>query len=606
MVTKLQQLAEACGLASTYVSEQGAVQNVPESTLRHLLGLLGIDVEGKSGGAPAGLRRALKAEPTAERCHVPGFLGRGRCWGLTCQLYSLVSRRNWGIGDFDDLARLAEIVSTAGGDFVGVNPLHALFPNDPERCSPYSPSSRRFLNVLYIAPDIEPEFDQIERLPLDRLRRGATVNYAEVGKAKLHALDRMHLIFRARADEERRRKFEAFRSEGGEALARHSLFEALSEAFGPAPWWEWPEPYSRPDSDAVRRFRAEHDERIAFHAWLQWLADRQLARAQARARAAGMRIGLYLDLAVGVAPDGAAAWADPQVMVRGAHIGAPPDAFHAGGQDWGLTPQSPAALVERRFEPLASDLAAGMRRAGAIRIDHAMALERLYWVPAGASPTEGGYVHYPLSAMLATVARQSRQWRCLVIGEALGTVPAGFTAVLSRAEVHAYRVMMFEQRRDGSFRAPGSYPRRALACFSTHDLPTLRGWWLGRDIDWRLKLNFITTEEGTKQRRRRERERRALRAALVSQGLLSSDSPARGVARQTVVAVHRYLAASPARLVGVQLEDATGEEEQANLPGPSDPHPNWRRKLPVSLEELPAHPLFRAVSRAMAADRPRR
>lgn len=598
-------LAEACGIAVTYVAADGRHTRVPEDTKRRFLELLGVG-PGGNAAMPKGLAQALDASPEpVDTCFVPEFLRHDRCWGITCQLYGLRSERNWGIGDFDDLARLAEIVAALGGDFLGVNPLHALYPADPERCSPYSPSSRRFLNILYIAPDIEPEFAQTEPPRLDALRNSELVGYGNVARTKLAALEAMFQAFEARACHDRRRAFEAFRSRAGAALERHCLFEALHDHFAAEPWWDWPEPFRRADSDEVARFRNDHAGRIAFFAWLQWLADRQLKLAQTRARESGMRVGLYLDMAVGVAPDGAMAWADPKLMVRGAHIGAPPDAFNAQGQDWGLIPPRPTVLIERRLEPFRDDLRASMHNAGAVRLDHAMALQRLFWIPAGAPATDGAYVRYPLAAMLAAIAEESQAWDCLVVAEALGTVPEGFWALLADKELQSYRVLFFERLDDGGFRPPDGYPARALGCVSTHDLPTLLGWWIGRDIDWRQAAGFITSDEAQAERRDRVHGREALWHALVSQGLVPRGPAPSDLDTDAVMSVHRYVAMSPVRLMGVQLEDAAGETEQPNMPGASEPHPNWRRKLSVGLESLAGHPPFRALCAAMAAERPR-
>jgi 4-alpha-glucanotransferase len=606
MSSDLDALAQACGIAPTYVSAEGKPARVPDATKRKFLELLGVDSAGQPA-MPTRLVQALDASPKGMApCFVPGFLRGGRCWGITCQLYGLRSGRNWGIGDFDDLARLAETVAAQGGDFLGVNPLHALYPAEPERCSPYSPSSRRFLNVLCIAPDIEPEFARIDPPRLDGLRHSNLVAYRDVARTKLAALEAMFQMFQVHASQDRRGAFEAFVQEAGEPLERHCLFEALHEHHSGAPWWEWPDTYHRSDCQAVARFRTTHEKRIAFFAWLQWLADRQLKQAQRRARAAGMRIGLYLDMAVGVAPDGAMAWADPGLMVRGAHIGAPPDAFNLRGQDWGLIPQRPTVLIERKLEPFRDDLRASMHNAGAVRLDHAMAVQRLFWIPAGAPALDGTYVRYPQAAMLAAVAEESRRWHCLVIGEALGTVPEGFLDLLAEKELQAYRVLFFERRGDGGFRPPAGYPARAFGCVSTHDLPTLLGWWAGRDIEWRQEVGFVTPEEAEAQRRDRAADRDALWGALMSENLVAPEPAPSELDANAAFAVHRYVAKSPVRLMGVQLEDATGEREQPNVPGASEPHPNWRRKLSVGLEDLAEHPLFRALCAAMAAQRPRR
>lgn len=605
MSSNLDSLSQAHGIALSYVAADGGHRQVPDATKRKFLELLGVDADGR-GAMEERFRRALDASPApVGTCFVPTFLHHGRCWGVTCQLYGLRSARNWGIGDFADLARLAVLVAGQGGDFLGVNPLHALYPHDPERCSPYSPSSRRFLNVLYIAPDVEPEYGAIAPPALDALRHGDLVAYRDVARVKLAALKAMFQVFQAGAAADRRSSFETFLNQSGRTLERHCVFAALHENQAGTPWWEWPEAYRLSDSEAVDRFRETHAHRIAFLAWLQWLADDQLKRAQADALAAGMRIGLYLDMAVGVAPDGAMAWADPALMVRGAHIGAPPDAFNQQGQDWGLVPQRPTVLIERDLEPFRADLRASMRHAGAVRLDHAMALERLFWVPAGAPASDGTYLRYPLAAMMAAVTGESQACHCCVIGEALGTVPEGFWQLLADKELQSYRVLFFERLDDGTFRHPGGYPASAFGCVATHDLPTLLGWWAGRDIEWREAVGFITPGEAGAERRERTQLRQALWEALSREALVPAGAAPPQLDRQAVIAVHLYLASSPVRLMGVQLEDAVGEIEQPNLPGASDPHPNWRRKLSVKLEDLARHPLFSTLSAAMAKQRPR-
>jgi 4-alpha-glucanotransferase len=611
MTSDLDRVAAAYGLEADYVSAQGKRRRISEETQRRLLRIMGVTAPDRAEHPAV----PVDDSPTQPlKCFVPPRLRHGRAWGITCQLYGLRSRRNWGIGDFEDLARLAEIVAAQGGDFIGVSPVHALFPAAPERYSPYSPSTRRGLNVLHIAPDVEPEFRAMPadaRAERQRLAEADLVDYPAVARAKLPVLEAMFRRFEAHADADRRAAFAAFRRRRGESLELACLFDALDEhmtdVFGEhRPFWQWREPYRTPGGTTVRRFAETHDERVRFFAWLQWLADRQLARAQDRALAAGMRIGLYLDHAVGVTADGAMAWSDRDLMMRGAQIGAPPDALNPHGQDWGLIPYSPVTLVARDFEPLRDDLATSMAHAGAVRLDHAMALRRLFWVPAGETPEAGGYVRYPFRSMLREVAVESRAWRCLVIGEALGTVPEGFVATLAEAELQAYRVLFFERRRDGCFRHPRSFPRRAFACVSTHDLPTLQGWWQGRDIDWQERLGFVDEAAVPRARAARVKDRGRLLEALGRAGLsVALGSGASALPVEGVVAVHRYVAMSPARLCAVQLEDALGEVEQANVPGPTEPHPNWRRRPSTLLEDLGSHELFEMVCAAMRRDRPR-
>ncbi len=325
-----------------------------------------------------------------------------------------------------------------------------------------------------------------------------------------------------------------------------------------------------------------------------------------------MRIGLYLDLAVGVAPDGADTWAAPDTVVGSAQIGSPPDPFNPLGQDWGLCPLSPVALRKDDGAAVAASLHDLMRHAGAIRIDHVMGLVRLFWIPAGLTAVDGAYVSYPGDVLMRQLASASLGRAVLVVGEDLGTVPAGFRAVMRRLEIQSYRVLYFERGKDGEFQAPHSYAREALACISTHDLPTLRGWWKGNDIAERERLGIFDATTARLQRRERARDRLRLLQALRRAGLAPDGITARGAGAavaelpdHALVGLHAFLARTRSRLVAVQLEDLVGMEDQANLPGTVDEHPNWRRKLPVSLEELPGCGAFQRVVHAVAAERPR-
>jgi 4-alpha-glucanotransferase len=363
----------------------------------------------------------------------------------------------------------------------------------------------------------------------------------------------------------------------------------------------------------VRQFGQENADRIAFHMWLQWLAETQLRRVQERALAAGMRIGLYLDLAVGVAPDGADTWCEPEAVLGQVRLGAPPDMVHEGGQDWGLAPLSPTALVQRGYEPFKDVLDALTRGAGAVRIDHVMGLKRLYLIPAEIEASNGAYLGYPLNGMLRALAEISQARRTIIIGEDLGTVPEGFRDVMHEAEIQGYRVFYFEREGDGRFRAPAAYSNRALACISTHDLPTLKGWWAASDIDENERLGITSSEGAAEARSTRANDRRLLLAALNEAGLLPQPMEAvlheahpcpTDLPETVAIATHALLAKAASRMFAVQIEDMAGKLEQANLPGTVDEHPNWRRKLPMSLDEIAATELFRAITSAVASERP--
>lgn len=554
-----------------------------------------------------------------ERCYLPPELtDGGRLWGSTAQLYGLRSLRNAGIGDFADLRRCAEIWGEHGAAIVGTNPLHAIPTLDPGHASPYSPSSRLFLNPLYIAIDAMDDFAELAasdpRLAprwdeeCARLREREEVDYARVSAAKRAMFEALHAHFTQRhmADgTPRARAFSRFREARGQALRRHAAHEALQELHGTS-WREWPEEHRDPENEAVRRFVADHADRVGLHEYLQWQADLQLETAQARCRELGMPVGLYADLAISIGPDGSEAWADHGLYALGVSVGAPPDDFNIQGQDWGLPPLAPQRLRDCAYAPLIATLRANMSRAGALRIDHVMGLSRLYWVPRGMTPAQGGYVRYPLDDMLGIVALESRRHRCLVVGEDLGTVPDSLRRRLDDTQILSYRLLIFE--RDGSaFRPPANYPRRALVAWSTHDLPTFAGWWREEDLRTRHELGLLTGPELEAGKRERHESRRALIAALQSEGILKSDDArADGpVTEELAFAVQSFLARTPSCVMVAQMEDVLGVAPQANVPGTVEEHPNWRRKLPVTLEELSRDPRLHRIALDLAAERGR-
>lgn len=617
MPDRLEELAERFGIAEGFYSEKGDWVATPPETKVKVLEAMGVPVGETDADHP--MPKTPPAEDVAGltgSAYWPQFLVDHRAWGLAVQTYSLRSARNWGIGDFEDLARLSEFAAGLGADFIGVSPMHALFLADPSRISPYSPSTRDFLNTLLIAPDYVPGFAELpERAELeaelDELRNTELVDYRGVHRVKLRAFEALFAHFERNANQAAKSAFKQFRHEQGEALEGHALYETLSERFaaqgGYVAWMTWPEEFQDPDNIAVRDFARGAKQRIAFHAWLQWIAEMQLTNARERAKAAGMRIGLYLDLAVGLSPDGSRCWIGGPALARHARIGCPPDAFNAAGQDWGLVPFSPVGLSEERFEPYRSVLRSNMHHAGALRIDHAMGLQRLYWIPEGNTAKEGAYVAYPFREMLQDVVEESWISQTIVIGEDLGTVPPGFTEIMGRAGLLSYQVFYFSEQ-DGKWILPHAYRREAMVCASTHDLPTLKGWWIGNDIDWRFKTDRATEAETDTQRQERIRDRQLLLDALVTAQALDMNAAHAESAEMpddVLIAVHRFLAITPCRLLAVQLDDALGTPEQANLPGTIDEHPNWRRKSSIAIETLGKHSLFGAVIRAVATERPR-
>ncbi|MGJ7506728.1 malto-oligosyltrehalose synthase [Variovorax sp. GT1P44] len=558
-----------------------------------------------------------------DRCHAPSALeGGARVWGFTLQLHGLRSGRNWGIGDFTDLSEFVARAARQGADVVGLNPLHALFPHNPAHASPYSPSSRAQLNVLYIDVEALKDFADCaaarERVRstefqsrLDALRTKTLVDHAGVAAAKHEVLGLMYRRFRERNDADPEvRAFARFRERGGDALTQHALFEALQSHFHAADsnvwgWPVWPEEYRDPASQATKQFAVAHAERIGYFEYLQWQAARQLEAAGARCTALGMGLGLYLDLAVSVDRAGSDAWRHRSSFALDARVGAPPDAFNVEGQDWGLPPLRPDRLRESHYRVFIESLRANMRGAGAIRIDHVMMLMRLFWIPAKGTPRNGAYVHYPVDELFAILALESRRHRCLVIGEDLGTVPDTMRETLRRYGVLSYRLLYFERHHDGSFRAPHEYPRDAVAAVSTHDLPTLAGWWTGRDLQVRHELGLIPDAGSFEhQRRDREEERRRLVGAMQGSDAVPIDPAKPSLEASDVAAIHGFLAGAPSKVMMVQLEDALGEIEQPNLPGTTFQHPNWRRKYRQPVETLWNDETVREVGAALARARP--
>jgi len=565
------------------------------------------------------------------RCYVaPALQNGGRAWGISTQLYSIRSHRNWGFGDFTDLTVLIDHAARLGADALGLNPLHVLFPHNPAHRSPYSPSSRLYFNSLYLDVDKIIELDGNDSLRqsvreadfqqrLLALRERERVDYPGVAAVKFPTLQALFANFQKQAlatDSERAAAFRAFKQEGGEPLYYHALFEALQAHFSAQQppllgWSAWPPKYRDPASPAVEAFATAHADRVEFYLYLQWQVASQLAAAGGHAREAGLRLGLYLDLAVGVDREGAEAWAHQRVYAIGASVGAPPDLYNLKGQDWGLPPLIPIELTDTGYALFIATLRNNMRYAHALRIDHVMGLMRLYWVPVGATAADGAFVHYPLQDMLGILALESQRNQCFVIGEDLGTVPDEVREGLTPRGVLSYRVMYFEKQDDGRFTAPDEYPAQALAAVSTHDLPTLAGFWEDVDLEVRAELDLFPTDAlRLQQQQERSDDRKQLLSALQQEKLLpkGTNLNAAQTPRMTdelATAIHRFVARTPSQLMLVQLEDALGQRDAVNLPATTDEHPNWQRKLSVPLENFHDHPLLRNIAAAVNSERGR-
>ncbi len=559
-------------------------------------------------------------------CHLPGDGARPpRSWLLTTQLYSLRRDGDWGIGDFTALADLVDAAGSMGAAGVGLNPLHALFPADPAAFSPYSPSSRGFLNSLYIDVEAVPEFHASEAaravmnetvfgVSLDTARVSDLVDYAAVAAAKRPVLEGLYRDFEeARARDPanpRATGLARFKEELGSDLESQAIFDALQEHFlaqdrGLWSWAQWPADFHDPSSPAVRAFAEAHADRVEFFQYLQWLADQQLAHAGAVGRARGMPIGLYRDFAVGVNPAGADAWANRTALVSNLAIGAPPDPLCIDGQNWGLCPFAPAALTAQAYRPFAAAVGANMRHAGALRIDHVMSLMRLFCIPNGMPTRDGVYLRYPFDDLLAVVALESERHRAIVVGEDLGTVPEGFRERMAAEGVLSYRVMMFERDGDGSFRQPASYPSSAAVTVSTHDLPTFSGYWTGHDLDIQEGLGaYASDADRDAAEATRGEDRSALMAALDRADLTGAGEDAGATSPTPTIPVHRFIAGTDSRLMLVQIEDALEVIEQANVPGTTDSHPNWRRRMPKTVAEFRDDPRAQDLAAAIVAARP--
>ena len=502
------------------------------------------------------------------------FLGDfERGWLLAVQLYGIRSRRNWGMGDFTDLASLIALSAELGAEGVGLNPLHALFDDRPGDFSPYAPNSRLFLNALYIDVEKAPGYKgSPDRAVLARVRQSDHVDYEGVAALKWPALRAAFAAFKAAKGTVESAEFAAYRKERGELLERFSCFEVLRHRFK-APWWEWPAEWQQPDRAKCRQLLQGPDrDEAGFVAFVQWLAERQLRSAKDLANRLGMKVGLYLDVAVGVQSDGFDAWNEQGAISRSLSVGAPPDPLNTVGQNWGLAGFNSPGLTQKAFQPFRDMLRASMRHAGAIRLDHVLGLKRLYLVPHGFPAKQGAYVQMPIDALLAATAMESVANKCVVIGEDLGTVPQGFREQMADWGIWSYKVLMFERDDAGHFRDLDYYAPNALITFSTHDLSTYAGWRSFGDLNTKRGLG-IDPGETDEQR---------WRALAMLDDVLRHN----GIDRNDLYSVTAFLARTRSRLLAISLEDLLGVVPQPNIPGTIDEHPNWRQKSPVALEEI--------------------
>ncbi|HYM37720.1 MAG TPA: 4-alpha-glucanotransferase [Nitrospiraceae bacterium] len=581
---------------------------------------------------------ALRLIVAPSACHA---LQEGhRLWGLAVQLYALRSARNWGAGDFGDLGTFVEwAAKDLRAGLIGLNPLHALNNIRPFEISPYSPTSRLFLNVFYLDIEAIPEYQLCEpaqqtvqdagfQRALAGLRAGGKVDYEQVFAAKRAVLESLWTTFHERhlggrdlhdrelkAATERGRAFARYVEDGGEPLEMFALFQTLTEEMRrqhPLVWaWrEWPEPYRSSQSASVAAFRVTHRPRIRFHQYLQWVAAEQLGMVATRARALGMPVGLYHDLALGSDRNGSDAWVYQDVLALDADCGCPPDAFAPQGQNWGLPPTDPTRLRATGYRMFVELLRRNMAYGGALRLDHVMGLFRLFWIPRGMPASAGAYVRYPVEDLLGILALESVRHKAVIIGEDLGTVPDGIRERLAAARVLSYRVLYFERTDRGEWKSPEVYPQQAVAVVTTHDLPTLAGFWSGQDIDVRAQLGLYA-DGGSVQRAREERQHEKQRivralgvAGLLPPGVTEESAAAQPMTPELCRALHVFLARTPSWAALANLEDLLGETVQTNVPGTVESYPNWSRKTALPIEQLRDDPRVHQTASALRAIRP--
>ena len=542
---------------------------------------------------------------------MPEYLQKGRTWGLAVNLYSIRSKRNWGIGDFTDLLDIVRWGAGLKCDCIGINPLHAIPNARPYGISPYSPLSRLYRNFVYLDIEKVPEIAKSEeikkyaasrkfRKELNDARHSEFIDYDKVASLKLDLLRQAFDIFHKRhyaRNTGRGKDFRKYIAEEGPALDSFALFMSLWEHMKKTErvytWQEWPEEYRSETGRAVRAFRKSHSKEILFHQYLQWLTDCQLREIAAEAEGSGMRTGLYHDLAVGSVGGGSDAWNYQEIVASDACLGAPPDDFNINGQKWGFPPFIPEKLKETGYDLFIRTMRQNMKYGGALRIDHALGLFRLFWIPAEMDARDGAYVSCFAEDLVRIIALESVLHKTVIIAEDLGTVSKNARATLQKFRMLSYRLFYFERNYpDPSFLSPEKYPELALCAVTTHDLPTLYGYWAGRDIEVKKQLNIFSGDSQLQQQVcDRERDKRLIISALHGNGILPAACPfdpnlLPGMTPELCLAVYRYLTLTPCKMLLVSLDDIIGTHNQQNLPGTVDEHPNWKQKTPLLLEEI--------------------
>lgn len=600
------------------VDGQRYIKGMLTDPVRRETGYYTLTVIVRNGSGSAGiLQKKAKVIITPETCYLPDDDGSNSLWGLAVNLYAIRSARNWGVGDFTDLRELCTHVAGMNGSFVGVNPLHAIPNAGPYGLSPYSPISRLFRNVIYLDVEAVPDVpesaaartamqDASFKTAVKELRDSAYIDYERAATLKIqilrHAFDHFHENHYVRGTG-RGKDFMRYLSAEGEILGSFGLYLELREHFIRTAhvhaWQEWPEAYRDHEQDALRQYRGEHEKEILFHCYVQWLLDGQLADVQALCRSSGMKVGLYHDLAIGAIGGGSDIWIYQDIAGR-ADVGAPPDDFNPNGQNWGFPALIPEKMRETGYDLFIETLRQNMKHGGALRIDHALGLFRIFWIPSGMPPTQGGYVLQPSLDLLRIIALESRRNKTIVIAEDLGTIDEQYRNMLQQFRMLSYRLFYFERSYpDPAFTSPGQYAPMALCAITTHDLPTLYGYWEGHDIGVKGRLGIYADDQAREQdRAARQRDRGLILSALSKENLLPEDVPedpalVPQMTPQLCGAIYRYLAKTPCKMVLVSLDDIIGTMDQQNLPGTVDQHPNWVQKTPLTLEAIVSDKRFR-------------
>lgn len=596
------------------------------------------------------LQKESKLIITPDTCYISPELQDGRTWGLSINLYSIRSSRNWGIGDLTDLNRIVRWIADLKGGFVGINPLHIIANTKPFGISPYSPISRLYKNFIYLDIENIPEVSESNdaqtiiksvsfKKERNKLKKRKFIDYEQIALLKEEILRHAFHLFYERhytQDTPRGKDFKKYITEEGTALESFATYMALSDQFGvrsskfknpPSPpfskggkwgsidsslithhssllsWQEWPEEYHNLSSIKVQTFKNTNKKEILFYKYIQWLIDRQLKEVAEEARNLGMVVGLYHDLAVGSVGGGSDVWSYQYVIAGGADVGAPPDDFSPNGQNWGFPPLIPERLKDTGYELFIQTIRKNMRYGGALRIDHALGLFRLFWIPSGMLPEEGAYVRYQSEDLLRIIALESVRNRTIVIAEDLGTIGEDVRETLRRFQMLSYRLFYFERNYpDLSFLPPDKYPAMALCAVTTHDLPTLSGYWVKQDIKIRKRLGLYPDKKlWQQQMRERERDRALIISALMSQGIIPDNYPSElkmipRMTQELCQVIYQYLARTPCKLLLVSLDDIIGTMNQQNMPGTVDSYPNWVQKTPLTLEEMVSDERFMALS----------